>query len=483
MTQAIHIFLKDTRHLRYEIAGLVSWTVLFAVAGSETPALGAVLPALTTNVGYVTTRLSTFVFPAAWWYLVARLLHAEALPGDRQFWLTRPYSRSSLFAAKAMFVGAYIVVPFAIAQGAIVVRQGLAVPGTVPGFLWEQVLIIACVLLPAMAIGTLTRSLVQFVPSIAVLPIAFLVFLELSSWGPVGWVRYALALCVALVTGVVVVFLQFKQRRTPVARLIALSGGLAVLATSFLGWRPAFAFQSALGAVPAENVTATLQLPAEVPERRSTNFYGQLQFHFNVTGLAPETPISCHAGEVTAVLPDRTSWRSGRVRVSGTTTLVPNETGCSLWIQATNVLEQVRDSPVDLSAVIDLTVFGPAQVTTIEPRATPRVVAGAGSCASRTYPGIGETRASTYVACTSAFRTPGVLVEFRGDRGQYTPRRPDSYAPFPADLRLDPIASTTATFSGVDYVQVNTRRPVAHLTRTSSLRGVRLTDFEVRLGR
>jgi hypothetical protein len=421
----------------------------------------------------------------AWSFLIARLLHAEALPGDRQFWLTRPYSRASLFVAKAMFVCGYIVAPFGIAQATIVAAQGLPLSGNLGGLLWEQLLLLACGLLPGIAIGTLTRSLVQFIPAMLVVPIAVVTFEELTSWGPVGWIRYALALGAVLVTCAAVVSVQFAQRRTRVARLIGLCGAFVVLSVAFLGWRPAFAFQSALGGTSAEGLTATLRVPAGVAPVRSTNFYGQLQFRFDVSGLEPGTPISCHSAEIDVVRPDKTLWHSGPVKITGTTTLVPNETGCSLWIRALELVEQVRDTPVDLNAVVDLTVFGPAKVTTIEPGAPARVVGGAGLCAARpySYSSSDTTFNSTYVTCQTAFRTPGLLVEFRGDKGQYTPRRPDSYSPFPADLRLDPIASTAATFSGTDHVQVNTRRPVAHITRTSSLRGVRLTDFEVRLGR
>jgi hypothetical protein len=33
-------------------------------------------------------------------FLIARSIHAEAIPGDRQFWLARLYVRCSLFGAK-----------------------------------------------------------------------------------------------------------------------------------------------------------------------------------------------------------------------------------------------------------------------------------------------------------------------------------------------------------------------------------------------
>jgi len=48
--------------------------------------------------------LVLFILPLTWWALAARVIHSEALPGDRQFWLTRPYRRQPAGARKALFI-------------------------------------------------------------------------------------------------------------------------------------------------------------------------------------------------------------------------------------------------------------------------------------------------------------------------------------------------------------------------------------------
>src|SRR5256885_7885270 len=61
----------------------------------------------------VTNRIAAWtlvmiLLPLAWWTLIARVIHDEVLPGDNQFWITRPYSWKSLLGAKALFILAFI---------------------------------------------------------------------------------------------------------------------------------------------------------------------------------------------------------------------------------------------------------------------------------------------------------------------------------------------------------------------------------------
>src|ERR1700682_2356565 len=80
MIQAQQILTKDVRSLRYEIGvtlALDTAVVFFQVAEPRLNALG--MP---------------FLLVIAGWLLTVRVLHEEPLPGPRQFWLTRPYSRA-----------------------------------------------------------------------------------------------------------------------------------------------------------------------------------------------------------------------------------------------------------------------------------------------------------------------------------------------------------------------------------------------------
>src|SRR6266536_3025901 len=105
MRQALHIFGKDVRYLWREICLVLGLAAIFAW----------------TNPWWMTILLL-----AAMSYLIARLIHAEAIPGDRQFWITRPYRWKSLLAAKLLFMLTFVNLPILLAQFGIVAAGGFS---------------------------------------------------------------------------------------------------------------------------------------------------------------------------------------------------------------------------------------------------------------------------------------------------------------------------------------------------------------------
>src|ERR1043166_191352 len=95
MRQALHIFRKDIRCLWWEILVVEALAIGYTFVKSESH-----------DILYVNGLL-----PLAWIYLVVRVILQEPLPGDRQFWITRPYAWRSLLGAKALFVIAVINLP------------------------------------------------------------------------------------------------------------------------------------------------------------------------------------------------------------------------------------------------------------------------------------------------------------------------------------------------------------------------------------
>ncbi len=55
--------------------------------------------------------VSFLLLPFAWIFLVALLVLQEPLAGENSFWLTRPYSRRSLFLAKFLFILVFLNLP------------------------------------------------------------------------------------------------------------------------------------------------------------------------------------------------------------------------------------------------------------------------------------------------------------------------------------------------------------------------------------
>lgn len=151
MRQALHIFHKDARRFRYEIAVSIAFTAAFACS----QIFSGLLPSF--------LHLATSALPVIWWPLICLLIQQEPLIGDRQFWITRPYSRRSLLAAKALFIVTFISVPLLLAQSAILMAEGFQPLAYLPSFLWLHAVLFASVLLPAVALAYATRSFGQAV--------------------------------------------------------------------------------------------------------------------------------------------------------------------------------------------------------------------------------------------------------------------------------------------------------------------------------
>ncbi|MCU1327831.1 MAG: hypothetical protein JWN34_3201, partial [Bryobacterales bacterium] len=135
MRLALHIFRKDARYLYREIALTIALTVLVSRA--------------------------EWLVAIANVYLIARAIHAEAIPGDRQFWLTRPYPWNSLLAAKLLFIVAFVNFPLGVAQVVALAAGGFPIGHELPGLLWSQVLIFSSSLV-TMALAAVTVGFVPF---------------------------------------------------------------------------------------------------------------------------------------------------------------------------------------------------------------------------------------------------------------------------------------------------------------------------------
>jgi hypothetical protein len=133
MRQAIHIFKKDARHLRWPIALLMAWLAARA-------ALSPLYSPFYNGWGWNRTLDSLdFLLPVVWWFLLAAAIHNESLVGDRQFWVTRPYSWRSLAAAKGLFLVVFILLPTLVCDSVI-----LAIAGFSPGRLAADLLWFEC---------------------------------------------------------------------------------------------------------------------------------------------------------------------------------------------------------------------------------------------------------------------------------------------------------------------------------------------------
>ena len=232
MSQAWHIFKKDVRYLRGEIALVAVLAAIFAYADSYGIYQGA-----EDAFGILFAFFSAF--------LIARVIHAEAIPGDRQFWITRPYRWGSLLSAKLLFILAFVGLPVAFAQLFIVIADGFSPGSILPGLLWSQVLILLVVALPIACVAAVTRHLSQFLFSllagVAAVPMCmsnrqFVGMLNSFRPSGVDWIRYSVIVAVAASMVTLILYVQYRHRQSMLARVLII-GGAWVVAALYL-WFP-----------------------------------------------------------------------------------------------------------------------------------------------------------------------------------------------------------------------------------------------------
>lgn len=481
MREAVHIFLKDSRQLRYAIAIVLGWTAIFVVAAAAPLQPYQRVEGWFSVFGLLVPTVSTYVLPVAWWYLICQAFHAEALPGDRQFWLTRPYHRASLFGAKALFVLAYITLPLALAQAAVIVLKGFPLGPHLLGILWAQLLILAGVILPAAAVATLTSTLAQFVTVGLAAPLLLVAKNLLTPWLALEWIRDAVAICIIVAVTAVVLFLQFSRRRTQVSRILALGGILMLVAIlPLLSWRTAFAFHLHSDRRLEGNVTAELMRPQQPSPRSQATW--PIRLSFRVLGPATGTPIACEAAEVNFESPEGV-WRTGLEGIGRVETMSTIPDGCAVEIPGV-LVRAVADRQVDLHAILYITVFGIEQAKRVPIDEPPTFVPNAGLCRGTLIRPLNLTadtadNSLTVVGCLTALRGPrGQVVFSLANSPTLRTSGRFSYSPFPADLKIQPVdEGGVANFRRVDAVMVAAQTPIAHVRSTVDVRDVHLRDL------
>ena len=153
MRQVLTVFRKDVRRFRPHLAGFLGLMAIFGW-------LDAVLPQRREFQAF--PFFFEILFLIAGWYLTVMIVHQEALPGDRQYWLTRPISWSSLMLAKLLFVAVFFNLPVLACNLAALLANGLSPFAYAAPLLARQALLILLLILPAMAMAAATRDIGQF---------------------------------------------------------------------------------------------------------------------------------------------------------------------------------------------------------------------------------------------------------------------------------------------------------------------------------
>ncbi len=261
MRQIFNIFRKDARHLWPQI--LLTWSLFVAFDVFEILSFPLDLP--DKHRINSLSGISMLLLMLAIWYLVALAIYEEPLPGDRQFWLTKPYSRGGLLAEKVLFIAFFINLPLFCSDAFILGLQGFPVLSNVPELLLRQLIVSALLILPSFVIATVTRGVAQFVFA------WFLVLLGLIAQSLVakasydggvafysfaGWSEGIFLVALALS----IIFWQYAKRQTIAGRAI-------LLVLAFVGLSAISVMSSLARQVPG------LRPKPEVPSKGPANIH------------------------------------------------------------------------------------------------------------------------------------------------------------------------------------------------------------------
>jgi hypothetical protein len=290
----IHILLKDAREHRIAIVLAITMIAVW-ILGTGTPAIEhSAAPELLTVL--------------AWAVLVARLVHSEAIPGERQYWLTRPVPRAALLGAKVLGCIIFLHLPHLLIDALALLLHGFNPSHHLAGLLWKQVLAFATGTIPMLVVAAVTRTFAQYAVVLLASTAAGIVGTSMLGhsdhhWMALQWTKGIAERLVVFGVGAAILWMQYIERRTQASRILSGAGLGAVCVVALLSpWSPAYAIQQLLNPARAESssLRAVFDSSRSVPTDALT--YVRNQREVNVM-----LPIEWRGlPEGAEVVPDRT---------------------------------------------------------------------------------------------------------------------------------------------------------------------------------
>ena len=425
MKQALHIFKKDAHRFWPECLISSALVAAFAFiyphqwtdANSMRPVVrfgfftGGVL-------GFLGQALVVLI-PLSWWLMIARVIHAEKLVGDRQFWVTRPYEWKQLMGAKALFLVVFLLLPVLTAQILLLFEAGFHPFAYVPGLLYNILLITGVLVLPLVALAALTPTFAKM--TLAILGVVLLVagiaalgaVLPSDTTGNVGSsLGDGLSFAVLLSLCGAVVVAQYALRRTLLGwGLLAL---IPVLLSALAFGNPDELLMDRIYPRQANAAAAPVQLQyvpdfAHQASTNTTNDAHEFEIYvpLHASGVADGYAAIVEAVKATIDSSDGSHWDSPWQAVYSER-LLPDTKDTSVRFRIRRaVYEKFKSAPVKLNLSIAITSAKAGAVTQIQLPLHDFFVSGFGVCSPRA----GWLRvpfAITAIDCRSALHQPAL---------------------------------------------------------------------------
>lgn len=210
-------------------------------------------------------------------FLIAAIVHLDAIPGERQDWLVRPIRRRDLLLEKFIFAVVTVEGPIFLLNMFQGLANGFSIRACLLASLSRVIFLLFFVVLPIFALAAVTRNMTEafiFGCGCTFIIGAFLTledylnglahgtFISIPHSG-IGWIGEVFRFGLVALAAAVVLGLQYFRRKTLTSRGLVLAFGLGILLSVFLPWKPAFAIESRLSPDPAAGNAVALAFDAQ----------------------------------------------------------------------------------------------------------------------------------------------------------------------------------------------------------------------------
>jgi hypothetical protein len=420
MKQILHIFAKDARHFLPEILVSLAITATFAwiypnqwLHSRSVHAVAGGSPFFIPQELTLLATLLALLVPVSWWLLISRVIHAETLVGDCQFWLTRPYEWKKLLTAKLLFLACFLYLPIFLAQCFLLMQAGFSPLAYLPGLFFNLLLITGLLVLPLFSIAAVTSSFARMTLTIVAALFCFIGLAALSS----AFIHTSISdplpdrvtLPLLLCGGIAVVVLQYLTRRTWLARL------LLVLLVGLLWASGAVISDDALihRAYPPANNTQPPSLQSALAEdllhqptayiARSAKRVG-ITLPLQISGIADGYVWMPDNVKISIEGPHGSVWNLPWQAMYNSHYFPGGQDFITRFEMSRAIFDQIKSAPVTLHLTFAWTQLRSGQVQRIAIPTHDFVVPGFGVCA----PALDWTAPTqiTEIACRTALRQP-----------------------------------------------------------------------------
>lgn len=469
MPRAIAIFRKDARHLWPHIT-----IFLFLMA------LAALLDPTYTGRGASSYTLLSSLLPLACWSLVIVSIHEEKLPGDRQYWLTRPISWKDLLAAKALFVIAFINLPLMLFHLVIWLALGIPPLAHLPALLWKQVFFAAFYILPVALLAAVTRNIGQVImAALLILVPAWLITSLLGvllfvrvrlAWLGFDWLR-TVGVAAVLTCGIAAVLVfQYSRRRTALARTLAAAVALAALAVFYTPLEKAFAGRS------SNVVRISLDSRHGRPDRRQPNGWNTvgLEIPVRIEGLPRDVQLRKDLMAVEIESPAAGAWRPSLAE-GGLHEVAGDQAWLTILVSKPVYME-TKNVAANVSGALEYTLFGDSQ-TLPPPQDHAVVVPRIGVCSEGT-----DSLGKLSVVCYSPFPQASLYLGTPATGANWIVPMGYVGAPVPTAAGFQPLTRfwsqlPIASWKDTGDARLIATRPLARVDLRFEFRGIRMADY------